>query len=375
MKTELSSFEKQQYEKHLMLPNIKKEGQLKLKNAHVVIVGMGGLGNPCATYLTSAGIGKITLVDADKISISNLQRQVLFSHQDIGLLKVEVAKKKLQALNPSIEINVHKEFVSLNNALSTIQKPNVVIDCSDNFETRYFLNDYCVKNYIPLSYAAIYKFDGQLCFFDMKKNSPCLRCLFPNLPPQGEIQNCAEAGVLGVLPGVFGVLQARDTIKFLLDSACNHKVTFWDVWADEFKSIPLTCNTSCETCSETHRNFFSLEKRHEHFTNQTSEKEENLMYKNINASEALAFIQNKNVLVLDVRNAEERIASKIQTQHTEQHIPVQVLTEKINSILQKSNILIYCQSGIRSAKACEILATAGFTELYNLSGGMKAWGK
>lgn len=366
---ELSTEEKKQYQRHISLPSFGLDGQKLLKKASVLVIGAGGLGCPVLQYLTAAGVGTIGIVDEDLIESSNLQRQVLYSLSDTGDFKVEVAAQKLEQLNPFIKINPHVIRFNADNAESLLQGYDIVVDGTDNFASRYLINDACVLFNKVLIYGAIYQFEGQVSVFNFK-NGPTYRCLFPNPSKFNTIANCSEVGVLGVLPGIIGNFQALEVIKVItgLGEPLTGKVLLYDALNQKTRIIginPIPKNREVKNLSD---GFFNCPTNKNNIPDQ--------MIVEIEPNEFSELMENENdLVVLDVREDWERKVSKI-TPST--HIPLGDFSspsgpDLSNEISVDKKIVIYCKAGVRSRMACEALKEKGFKNLHNLSGGILQW--
>ena len=343
----LSTEEEQQYNRHLILDEIGKSGQLKLKNSKVLVIGAGGLGCPILQYLTAAGIGTIGIVDHDTIDKSNLQRQVLYTHDDLGQLKAEVAANKLSRLNPFIKFEVHLKKVTSKTAIY-----NNIIDGSDNFPTRYLVNDAAILTNKPLVFGSIFKFEGQVSVFNYN-NGPTYRCLYPNPPKPNEVPNCSEIGVLGVLPGIIGSLQANEVLKIILEvgDVLSGKILTFNALSSKqlILSFEKNMDISIQKLDDNYEGFCGITKEITEITFQDYE-------------------QNKlKYNVLDVRTLTERNNYHIDSLH----IPLNKLNKRLNEVPQNKNLLVYCKSGVRSKIAIEILNKNGFNKnIVNLKGGI-----
>jgi molybdopterin/thiamine biosynthesis adenylyltransferase/rhodanese-related sulfurtransferase len=340
------------YSRQTILPEIGEEGQLLLKNAHVLVVGAGGLGCPILQYLTAAGVGNIGIVDGDTVNISNLQRQILFDTNDEGLLKVNAAKKHLVALNPEVYIDTYPYFLSVENCLDTLAHYDIVVDGTDNFATRYLINDACVLTHKIHVYGALYKFEGQVSVFNYQQG-PTYRCLFPEPPPANTVPNCAEIGVLGVLPGMVGCMQANEVLKIILGIG---KVLSGKLWT--FDALQNT----------TH--YIQFEKSpHSHQITQLK-KNYNIPCATIPEVSYQEYLEWKNkteVFLIDVRSARE-----YEQKNIEGHlIPLDLLESSLGQLPTAETIVVHCATGARSARAVELLIEKGFANVYNLKNGLK----
>lgn len=367
------------YSRHIILPEFNIEGQKKLKQSKVLVVGTGGLGAPLLLYLTAAGVGTIGLVDFDVVDDSNLQRQVLFTRDDLGVPKVIAAKKRLEALNPFIKIIAHQTALTSDNALDIIRDYDVVADGTDNFPTRYLVNDACVLLGKVNVYASIYRFEGQATVFNYKNKAgelgPNYRDLFPTPPPPGLVPSCAEGGVLGVLPGILGSIQANEVIKVLsgVGEPLNGRLFLFDAATFETRTLkikrrkdnPLNGENPSQTGLIDYQQFCGFEK--------PSDQEEKLPVKSINVQQLHALIdQNANIQIVDVREAYEYEIANI---HGEL-MPKSEVTSHLQKISKDKQVIVHCRSGKRSADVIELLQEKyGFDNLYNLEGGILAWAK
>jgi molybdopterin/thiamine biosynthesis adenylyltransferase/rhodanese-related sulfurtransferase len=349
------------YTRHLQLPQIGVTGQKKLKRSRVLIVGAGGLGSPVALYLAAAGVGQITIIDGDHVDVTNLQRQIIFTTDQVGKSKALCAKERLLALNPSIAVMAITEHLSINNADDIINNADLILDCTDNFATRYLINDTCSKFKKPWVFASIYQFSGQCALFT--ENSACFRCLFPD--PPTDIADCNTAGVLGVLPGLLGTIQANEAIKFLTDLPCPLENNLLMVEASDltFRKIKLNKSNHCPLCADD-----GLEDEID-VSNYSMTCEVNFEGDDeLTAAEFNLLREKSNSVVLDVRDLDEREAFNLGGEH----FPLKVLSDNLASINKKKNILCYCQTGIRSKKAAVLLTANGFT-VKNLKGGLASY--
>lgn len=345
---DLNSREKELYSRHLSLSQVGEKGQLRLKSAKLLLVGAGGLGGPIALYLAAAGVGDLKIIDHDRVALSNLQRQILFSTQDIGQFKAERAQEKLAALNPEIKVTAINERFSEQNARALIQDSDFVIDATDNFATRYLINDTCVAENKSFIFGAIYRFDAQVAVFH-HKNGPCYRCLYPKSPPQEAISNCQEAGVLGVLPGTVGTLMATEALKLILEigETLSESLLTYDSLRGEFLKRRLIRQPNCPSCGET--------------------KQQDEIERKFNLVQPGEPIEN--YFILDVRDELEFHARHLPAA---KNIALGKLRERINEIPKQKDILLVCKSGKRSQRAAEILQDSGWSQLFNLQGGMDA---
>lgn len=358
----LSPPELSRYARHLQLPNFSSVEQLKLKSARVLIIGAGGLGAPVLLYLAAAGIGTIGIIDPDRINMSNLQRQVLYTEKDLGKLKVEVAKKRLLALNPLIKIQVYPTYFTKENALALLSQYSLVVDGTDNFPTRYLVNDACVLSSIPYVYGSIFRYEGQVSVFNaIRKDGsrgPNYRDLFPTPPPPGQIPNCAEGGVLGVLAGIIGSLQASEAIKLItgIGQLLDGRLYIFD--SANFSSHTIKFNVNPATKIKALIDY-------EVFCGMPS-------MEGLPAIDAATFIEwqktEKAFSLLDVRQVFEHEMDQLGGIL----IPLDQLKDNITEVPQQEPLVIYCRTGSRSAEAVEYLLSQGFKQVYNLEGGIEA---
>lgn len=356
--TEFTSSEWLRYTRHLQLPQFGVVGQQQLKQSRVSIVGAGGLGSPVSLYLAAAGVGHITIVDGDTIDLTNLQRQILFTTEQVGLSKAECARERLSALNPEIELTAVSESLSTSNADDLFDRQDLIMDCTDNFATRYLINDSCVKKNIPWLFASIYQFSGQCALFT--PNTACFRCLFPE-PPEG-LADCNDAGVIGVLPGLLGTLQANEALKYLAGLSCplHNSLLLVEALDLSFRRIQLAKNLQCRVCGT---NKHEIDTTDYQLTCKVSNEEAYTLsvaeYKRWQA-------EDRDYQLLDVRTQAERAAFHIGGDH----LPLDQLKEK--DLTRDKLIICYCHSGQRSQAAVEQLRQVGI-EAYSLQGGIAGY--
>jgi molybdopterin/thiamine biosynthesis adenylyltransferase/rhodanese-related sulfurtransferase len=367
----LTKKEIERYSRHLIMPEVGMDGQLKLKQAKVLCIGTGGLGAPLGLYLAAAGVGRIGLVDFDRVDDSNLQRQVLFSTKDVGRPKIEAAADRLRGLNPDIQIDTFDTHLSSDNALDILKDYDIIVDGTDNFPTRYLVNDASVLLKKPNVYGSIFRFEGQITIFG-DPNGPCYRCLYPEPPPPGLVPSCAEDGVLGVLPGIVGSIQAAETLKLIIgkgDSLIGRLLLF-DALAMRFRELKLRKNPDCPMCG-THPTITKLidyaefcgVRGEEAPAPQTSVPE-------ITPRELKTRLdRGDDLYILDVREPHE-----YQICNLGGHlIPLGDLSKRASELDSSREIVAHCRSGKRSAEAVEFLQRAGFRKVLNLKGGILAW--
>ncbi|MDN3620380.1 molybdopterin-synthase adenylyltransferase MoeB [Polaribacter undariae] len=346
----LTSEEKKQYNRHLILDKIGEEGQLKLKLAKVLVIGAGGLGCPVLQYLTAAGVGTIGIIDDDVVDQSNLQRQILYTIDDIGLSKSKTAAKRLSRLNPFVNFDVYNEKLTQENALSLFNNYDIIVDGSDNFSTRYLVNDASVITNKPLVYGSIFKFEGQVSVFNYQ-GSGTYRCLYPTPPKPDESPNCSEIGVLGVLPGIIGSLQANETIKIIcgIGAVLFNKLLIYDSLQMNQTILNFEKDTTLEITV--------LENDYDFFCGILSKEEITLEELNKN---------KEKYNLLDVRENYEREEYHIGGQH----IPLGDLKNRLDEVCIHKELVVYCKSGVRSGKAIEVLLKSNLkTKILNLKGG------
>jgi molybdopterin/thiamine biosynthesis adenylyltransferase/rhodanese-related sulfurtransferase len=367
----LSKEEIQRYSRHLIMPEVGMEGQLKLKRARVLTIGTGGLGAPLGLYLAAAGVGHLGLVDFDVVDSSNLQRQVTFTTADVGKSKSEAAKARLSALNPAIEIVSYETRLTSDNALELFRDYDIIVDGTDNFPTRFLVNDACVLLGKPNVYGSIFRFEGQATVFGYP-GGPCYRCLYPEPPPPGLVPSCAEGGVLGVLPGIVGSIQAMETIKLILGTGepLVGRLLLFDALAMRFRELKLKRNPECPLCGD-HRTLTKLID-YEEFCGIRGEEAPAMTdgIQEITATDLKARQdRGDKVFILDVREPHEYQICNLNGKL----IPLGELPRRVNELDSSVEMVVHCRSGKRSADAIHFLQTAGFKKLLNLKGGVLAW--
>jgi len=368
----LSKEEIMRYSRHLIMPEVGMDGQLKLKQAKVLCIGTGGLGAPLGLYLAAAGVGRIGLVDFDSVDLTNLQRQILFGTDDIGRPKIEAATDRLRNLNPDIQIDRFETRLTSENALDILKNYDIVVDGTDNFPTRYLVNDACVILGKPNVYGSIFRFEGQITIFGAP-GGPCYRCLYPEPPPPGLVPSCAEGGVLGVLPGIVGAIQAAESLKLIIGKGepLIGRLLLFDALAMRFRELKLRKNPECPACGE-----------HPTITKLIDYAE----FCGVRGEEAASPAQSAvpeiaprelksrldrgdDLFILDVREPHE-----YQICNLGGHlIPLGELSRRVNELDSSREIVAHCRSGKRSAEAVEFLRSAGFRKVLNLKGGILAW--
>src|SRR5271170_3355741 len=367
---QLSNDEIGRYSRHLLLPEVGLEGQQKLKAAKVLCVGTGGLGSPLALYLAAAGVGTLGLVDFDTVDASNLQRQIIHSTADVGRPKIDSAAEKLKALNPYLNVVKHQTMLTSANALEIIRDYDIVADGTDNFPTRYLVNDACVLTGKPNAYGSIFRFEGQASVF-ATKDGPCYRCLYPEPPPPGLVPSCAEGGVLGILPGLVGVMQATEVIKLILGvgEPLIGRLLLIDALGMKFRELKLRKNPECPVCG-THPTVTKLIDYDQFCGIRGEEKPVGNGVPEIQVEELKRRLDAKeDVFVLDVREPHEYQICNIGG-HL---IPLNDLPNRVHELDSSREIVVHCKMGGRSAKAVAFLQQSGFSKVHNLAGGITAW--
>ena len=370
---ELTKDELSRYSRHLILPEVGVEGQRKLKAARVLCVGAGGLGSPLALYLAAAGVGTIGLVDFDVVDASNLQRQILHSTADVGRKKLDSAEEKLKALNPGVNVVKHDTQLSSANALEILKGYDVIADGTDNFPTRYLVNDACVLLGKPNVYGSIFRFEGQASVFATKEG-PCYRCLYPEPPPPGLVPSCAEGGVLGILPGLIGVIQATETIKLILGKGdpLIGRLLLVDALQMRFRELKLRKNPQCPVCGA-HPTVTRLIDYQQFCGIAPAEKEESAVKNGIPQISVKELKQRmdagEDLFLLDVREPFEyqiaNLGGKL--------IPQNEVPRRLEEIDRNREIVVHCKVGGRSQRVAEFLKRSGYANVANLAGGILAW--
>jgi molybdopterin/thiamine biosynthesis adenylyltransferase/rhodanese-related sulfurtransferase len=375
MLPDLSRDEILRYSRHLLIPEVGLEGQRKLKASSALIIGTGGLGSPVALYLAAAGVGRIGLVDYDVVDSSNLQRQVIHGTSTVGKLKVESAKDRMIDLNPDVQVDIYNEPFTSENAMRIAKDYDVLIDGTDNFPTRYLTNDVSVFLGKPNIYGSIFRFDGQLSVFDARVG-PCYRCLFPEPPPPGLVPSCAEGGVLGVLPGTIGTLQATEALKVLLGigSTMSGKLLLYNALDTSFDFVKLKKNPKCRVCGPDadikelidYEEFCGVP-GHDHEDEGSAGSGWD-----ITVHELAERVKQNHLKLVDVREPHE-----LQISHLPDatNIPLGQLAARLSELDSAQEMVLFCKSGSRSARALELLVSAGFKKVKNLKGGINAWAR
>ena len=363
----LSAEELQRYSRHLIMPEVTAEGQHRLKAARVLCIGAGGLGSPAELYLAAAGVGAIGIVDFDDVDLSNLQRQILHGTKDVGRAKLESAQDRLQDINPEIDIELHQCRFSSENASEIVSKYDVVVDGSDNFATRYLSNDVCVFEQKPNVYGSVFRFEGQTTVFAPHLGGPCYRCLFPEPPPPDSIPNCAQAGVLGVLPGIIGILQAIETVKLIvgIGESLIGRLLHFDALKVKFRELNLRRDAECPVCGQNPTIFAPID--YDQFCGTGAVE----TISSISVHELKQKTDAREPFeLIDVREPFEYEIARIDGAKL---IPLGEIGDRVDELRREQPIVIHCHSGQRSAQAVRLLQQRGFSNVYNLDGGIDAW--
>jgi len=366
----LSNEEILRYSRHLIMPEVGMDGQVKLKAAKVLCIGAGGLGSPLAMYLAAAGVGTIGIVDFDVVDFTNLQRQIIHGTSDVGRPKLDSAEETLKEINPFVEVRRFETRLTSENALDIFRQFDVIADGTDNFPTRYLVNDACVLTGKPNVYGSIFRFEGQASVFATKEG-PCYRCLYPEPPPPGLVPSCAEGGVLGILPGLVGVIQATETIKLILGkgSSLIGRLLLVDAMGMRFRELKLRKNPDCPACG-THptvtklidyQEFCGIRGEETPVTTGVPEMQVEELKRRLDAGD--------DIFVLDVREPHEYQICNIGGYL----VPLGDLPKRVHELDSSREIVAHCRSGVRSAKAVDFLRQAGFRKVKNLTGGVLAW--
>lgn len=361
-----SQKETERYSRQLVMPEVGPQGQRKLKSSSVLVVGAGGLGIPASVYLAAAGVGKIGLVDFDEVETSNLQRQTLYSDADVGKAKVEVAAERLRQVNPGVSVVPYKTKLDSANAMDIIGEYDVVVDCADNFPTRYLISDVCVFMHKRDVYASVSRSDGQASVFE-GDSGPCYRCLYPEPPPPGSVQDCAEAGVLGVLPGIMGSIQAAQTINLLLGigEPLVGRLLLFNATDLTFNELRVKKNANCPVCGSNP----SIKEPVDYEWFCGLRKEVNTS-RDVSPAELKRLMDNGGVVLLDVREPFEYEICRLTGSKL---IPLGELPGRIGELDRNEELVVYCHVGTRSGAAVDFLSSQGFKRVHNLKGGIRAW--
>jgi molybdopterin/thiamine biosynthesis adenylyltransferase/rhodanese-related sulfurtransferase len=371
----LNAEEIKRYSRHLIMPEVGMDGQRKIKAGSVLCIGAGGLGSPAAMYLAAAGVGRMGIVDFDVVDYSNLQRQLLHTTNDVGRTKLASAKDKINALNPHVQVETFEEALSSDNAMRLFKGYDVILDGTDNFPTRYLVNDACVLMGIPNAYGSIFRFEGQASVFGAK-DGPCYRCLYPEPPPPGLVPSCAEGGVLGVLPGIIGVIQATESIKLLtgIGQPLIGRFLIYDALNMKFRELKLRKDPDCPVCG-THPTVTELID-YDQFCGIVQPGQDHSAGATVSATEITPVELKKKLdagetpFILDVREPNEYQINRIPGSTL---IPLGELPRRYQELPKDRQIVAHCKMGGRSAKAQDFLKTVGFTDVLNLKGGILEW--
>ena len=369
---ELSNDEIRRYSRHLILPEVGLAGQKKIKAASVLCIGAGGLGSPIAMYLAAAGIGKIGIVDFDTVDFSNLQRQILHTDADVGRSKAESAKETIRGINPHCEVVIHNTRISSENALDLIRPYDIVVDGTDNFPTRYLTNDACVLLKKPNVYGSIFRFEGQASVFAPHLGGPCYRCLYPEPPPPGMVPSCAEGGVLGVLPGIIGCIQANEILKLALGKGnlLVGRLLLFNALEMKFRELKLRRDPQCPICGD-HPTIKELID-YETFCGIVPEPENTGNPDEVTVQDMKKALDNPalGIKVVDVRESDEYEIAKIEGVPL---LPLSELTSRFTELDPNTQYYLHCKSGVRSLKALSFLRQQGFKYVKSVKGGISAW--
>ncbi len=366
----LSNHEVARYSRHLIMPEVGMDGQLKLKAASVLCIGAGGLGSPVALYLAAAGVGRIGIVDFDVVDYSNLQRQIIHGTPDVGRPKLDSARDRLNAINPEVTVETHDAAISSDNALDILADYDIIVDGTDNFPTRYLVNDACVLLGKPNVYGSIFRFEGQASVF-ATKDGPCYRCLYPEPPPPGLVPSCAEGGVLGILPGVVGTIQATEVVKLIIGvgEPLINRFMIYDALRMRFRELKLRKDPECPVCGENPTVTELID--YEQFcgilpASTDAEESDDTTVEDLKGR----LDRQDGVFVLDVREPQEYQICRIPDSTL---IPLGDLPQRLTELEGHDDMVVHCKSGARSAKAVKLLREAGFSKAKNLRGGILAW--
>ena len=370
---DLGPGEVHRYSRHLRLPEVGREGQRRLKAARVLVVGAGGLGSPAALYLAAAGVGRLGLVDHDRVEVTNLQRQILHDTPAVGEEKVTSARRRLEALNPEIEVATHRARLDSGNALEVLDGYDLVVDGSDNFPTRYLVNDACVLAGIPLVYGAVHRFDGQASVF-ARGDGPCYRCLFRDPPPPGAVPSCAEAGVLGVLPGIIGSIQAAEALKLILGEgrSLSGRLLTLDAREMRFREIEVRRDPECPVCGDEPSVTELID--YEEFCGMIGDGHgggDGVPHVDVRTLRQ-RLEDGEPLQILDVRQPYEWEICSLD-EHGADLVPLGQLPDSLDRVRDDRPVVVYCRSGGRSARAVRLLRRRGYENAVNLEGGILAW--
>ncbi len=375
----LSQKELQRYSRHLMLPEIGMQGQLKLKQAKVLLVGTGGLGSPLAIYLAAAGVGTLGLVDFDVVDYTNLHRQVIHFTDDVGKPKITSAKEKITKLNPEVTVISHETALSSENALEILKNYDLVIDGTDNFPTRYLVNDACVLLNKINVYGSIFRFEGQVTLFGMK-DGPCYRCLFPEPPDPGLVPSCAEGGVLGILPGIIGLLQANEAVKLIcgIGEPLKGRLLYFDALKMKFRELKIRKDPKCPLCGEKrtihklidYEQFCGVPRQENKIENKEKPMNDDIQQMTVQELQKRLNGKKKDFILVDVREQNEYDIARIEGAILK---PLSKLEFDYQDLPKDKELVLHCKMGGRSMRACQFLQAKGYTKLHNVAGGINAW--
>lgn len=364
----LSQDELNRYARHLTLPEIGIDGQRKLKKCSVLVVGTGGLGSPVCLYLAAAGVGRIGIVDFDQVDESNLQRQIIHGTSDVGRAKTLSARESISSINPFVIVETHEAAFTTANAMEIASHYDIIVDGTDNFATRYLVNDVCVLLGKPNCYGSIFQFEGQASVFGLP-GGPCYRCLYPTPPDPGLIPNCAEGGVLGVLPGLIGTIQATEAIKWIagIGESLSGRLLLLDALSMRFRSLAVNRNENCPVCGDQPTIIAPIDYQQFCGVPPACAPQSDC---DISPTQLKQWLEEKRrITILDVREPHEYKIRNLDGVL----IPLGILRERLGELNRSSDIVVHCQKGGRSVKAIEILKNAGFKNIFNLKGGLDAW--
>lgn len=376
---DLSPQEMARYSRHILLDELGVAGQERLKRSKVLIVGAGGLGSPAALYLAAAGVGAMGIADFDKVELHNLQRQLLHGASDVDRPKTESAKESLQEVNPHVELELHEQGISIDNALELFARYDIIVDGTDNFATRYLNNDAAYLAGKPLVYGSIFKFEGQASFFHASEGGPCYRCLFPEPPPPGSVPNCGEAGVMGALCGIIGSIQAMETIKHLagIGESLSGRLLCMDTLNMRFRSINLKKDNACPLCSRNARITNLVAENYEASCETAPTPEQQALNDEaegypieVDTRQAKRLLDGKGATLIDVREAFELGICRVDKSL---HVPIGQIPERIADLPKDKELLVLCHHGGRSKQVVRFLRSNGFDNAINVQGGIDAW--
>jgi len=370
---ELSAEQRRRYARHVILPEVGLEGQKKIRVAAVLCIGAGGLGSPVAMYLAAAGIGKLGIVDFDTVELSNLQRQVLHGSDDVGRAKTESARATIARLNPDVEVVLCPERFTRENALALVKPYDIVVDGTDNFPTRYLANDACVLLKKPNVYGSIFRFEGQASVFGPHLGAPCYRCLYPEPPPPGLVPSCAEGGVLGVLPGIIGLIQATEVLKLIIGQGTSlmNRLLLFNALDMTFRELKLRRDPQCPVCGE-HPTITSLIDYEDHCRTRSQPEPLPMTPDEVSVQQMKEALDDPKleIQVIDVREPEEYQLGHVQGVRL---LPLSQLAQRFAELDPEQSYYLHCTAGGRSMQALQFLRQQGFKHLKSVQGGIKAW--